>query len=320
MGQEKKEIGVIMSVYNEEPRWLKAAINSILSQTYRAFRYYILLDQPNNTVLKEIIEEYQIKDERILFYQNPQNFGLVYSLNKLIELVEEPYIARMDADDIACPQRLEKELNFLKENNLDFVVTGADYLDEEGNISPGDTIPNLDPCQVEQCSKYGNVAIHSSWLLKKKVYLKLGGYRNCQYCEDYDLVLRALQKHIKIGRMEEHLQQYRIRNSSITLTHALEQDEKVKFLMKCYRNGKQIEDLDVDKLNDRFKFVTDKECLEYGKAKHQIDQIASYLYQRKIGKCVSIFLNGFIKNPYFRRLFFNKFVNKIRLGRIYGQS
>ena len=101
MEQVKNEIGVIMSVYNEEPKWLRAAIESILSQTYKTFRYYILLDHPDNDVLKEIIEEYQKKDERILFYQNVQNIGLVYSLNKLIGLVEEPYIARMDAERLA---------------------------------------------------------------------------------------------------------------------------------------------------------------------------------------------------------------------------
>lgn len=320
MEQEKTEIGVIMSVYNEKPEWLKAAIDSVLSQTYRAFRYYILLDHPDNEVLKEIIEEYQKEDERILFYQNAKNIGLVYSLNKLIGLVEEPYIARMDADDIACPERLEKELKFLKEKNLDFVVTGADYLDEEGNISPGDCIPNLEPNQVVQCSKYGNVAIHSSWLLKKEVYLRLEGYRNCQYCEDYDLVLRALQRHTKIGRMEDHLQQYRIRNSSITLTHALEQDEKVKYLMKCYRHGKQIANLDVEKLNNRFEAVTDRQRYKYSKAKHQVDQIAQYLYQKEISRCFSVFINGFVKSQYFRTLFFTKFLNKIRLERIYRQS
>ena len=320
MEQVKNEIGVIMSVYNEEPKWLRAAIESILSQTYKTFRYYILLDHPDNDVLKEIIEEYQKKDERILFYQNVQNIGLVYSLNKLIGLVEEPYIARMDADDIACPERLEKELRFLKKHKLDFVVTGADYLDEDGNITPGDAIPNLSPRQVAQSSKYGNVAIHSSWLLKKKIYLKLEGYRNCQYCEDYDLVLRALQKHTRIGRMEEHLQQYRVRNSSITLTHALEQDEKVKFLMKSYRHGKQITDLDVEKLNQRFEAVTDRQRQKYSQAKHQVDQIAQYLYQKELRKCFYVFLSEFLKNRYFRTLFFTKFLNKIRLERIYGQG
>lgn len=320
MEQNRKEIGVIMSVYNEEPRWLKAAIESILSQTYRSFRYYILLDHPDNMILKEIIEDYQRKDDRILFYQNIQNIGLVYSLNKLIGLVEEPYIARMDADDIACPERFEKELKFLKEKKLDFVTTGADYLDEDGNISPGDSIPDLDSYQVRRCSKYGNVAIHSSWLLKKTVYLKLGEYRNCEYCEDYDLILRALQKGVRIGRIGEHLQQYRIRNSSITLTHALEQDEKVRFLMKCYRHRKQIADLDVEKVNERFSNVTEQQCRRYSNAKHQVDQIAQYLYKKEFGKCFSIFMNGFMKSKYFRFLFLNKFLNKIHLERIYRQS
>ena len=120
--------------------------------------------------------------------------------------------------------------------------------------------------------------------------------------------------------MEEHLQQYRVRNSSITLTHALEQDEKVKYLMKCYRHGKQIADLDVEKLNQSFEAVTDRQRQKYSQAKHQVDQIAQYLYQKELRKCFYVFLSEFLKNRYFRTLFFTKFLNKIRLERIYGQG
>ena len=190
---KKADVGIIMSVYNEEEEWLCAAIESILGQTYEAFRFYILLDNPNNLKLKKIINNYQKKDRRILFYENSSNIGLVKSLNKLLGIVEEPFIARMDADDVACSERIEREITFLKNYKLDFVMTGSDYLDEVGRISPGDNIPQLTEKQVAECSKYGNVSIHSSWLMKKEVYLKLQGYRECKYCEDYDFILRALQ-------------------------------------------------------------------------------------------------------------------------------
>lgn len=318
MNKKTADVGIIMSVYNEETEWLCAAIDSILGQTYEALRFYILLDNPENKKLKEIIKSYQQKDGRILFFENSSNIGLVRSLNKLIKLVEEPFIARMDADDVAKPERIEKEIKFLKNNKLDFVMTGADYLDEEGNISPGDNIPQLLAKQVAECSKYGNVSIHSSWLMKKEVYLKLNGYRNCKYCEDYDFILRALQADIKIGRLKEHLQMYRVRRNGITAQYALEQDQKVAFLRKCYISGEQIENLEVENLNVRFSDVSDKEVKNYCRDKADIDRLAQYLYKKKIGMSVMIMAKGFVRGHYFRKIFSEKFVNKVKLNRIYN--
>ena len=74
---KKADVGIIMSVYNEEEEWLCAAIESILGQTYETFRFYILLDNPENNKLKEIIKSYGKKDGRILFFENSSNMGLV---------------------------------------------------------------------------------------------------------------------------------------------------------------------------------------------------------------------------------------------------
>ena len=169
-----EKYSVLMSVYQkDDANALKESVDSILNQTVKTDNFVIVKDGPLTDELNQILDNYAKKYPEICIITLKKNVGLGKALHTGLLYCKHELVARMDADDIACPQRLEKELNFLKENNLDFVVTGADYLDEEENISPGDTIPNLDPCQVEQCSKYGNVAIHSSWLLKKKIYLKL---------------------------------------------------------------------------------------------------------------------------------------------------
>ena len=317
---KKADVGIIMSVYNEEEEWLCAAIESILRQTYEAFRFYILLDNPENKKLKEIIKSYEKKDGRILFFENSSNMGLVKSLNKLIKLVEEPFIARMDADDVARSERIEKEILFLKNNDLDFVMTGADYLDEYGNISQGDNIPQLTARQVAECSKYGNVSIHSSWVIKKEIYERLDGYRECKYCEDYDFILRALQADIKIGRLKEHLQIYRIRSNGITARYALEQDSKVAFLRKCYVQREKIQELKVEELNRKFSNVSEKEIQKYCKDKVEIDKMAQCLYDHNMIGVVRIMIQGFIHGQYFRKIFLKKFINKIRLNKIYNNK
>ena len=318
--EKKADVGIIMSVYNEEEEWLCAAIESILGQTYEAFRFYILLDNPENNKLKEIIRSYEKKDGRILFFENSSNMGLVKSLNKLIKLVEEPFIARMDADDVARSERIEKEILFLKNNDLDFVMTGADYLDEDGNISQGDSIPQLTARQVSECSKYGNVSIHSSWLMKKEIYQSLNGYRECKYCEDYDFIVRALQADIKIGRLKEHLQIYRIRSNGITARYSLEQDSKVAFLRKCYVQREKIQDLQVEELNRKFSNASEKEIQKYCKDKAKIDKMAQCLYEHNMPGAVQIMIQGFIHGQYFRKIFLEKFINKIRLNKIYSNK
>lgn len=104
----KPFVSVVMSVYNGE-LFLKEAIDSILSQTYKKFEFIIIDDGSTDGSLN-IINEYS--DERIKILVNPKNEGLIFSLNKGIELALGTYIVRMDADDISLPQRIEEQVSF----------------------------------------------------------------------------------------------------------------------------------------------------------------------------------------------------------------
>ena len=128
---EKEKISVIMSVYNEKERELKAAIDSILGQTYQNLEFIIILDNPLNKELQIVIEDYAKKDSRIRFFINKQNMGLVRSLNKALKYVTGRFIARMDADDVSLKSRLADQLDYLKKNNADFVFAGIEYIDED---------------------------------------------------------------------------------------------------------------------------------------------------------------------------------------------
>ena len=128
---ENEKISVIMSVYNEKERELKAAIDSILGQTYQNLEFIIVLDNPLNKKLQSVIEDYAEKDSRIRFFINNQNIGLVGSLNNALEYVTGDFIARMDADDISLKTRLADQLDYLKKSNADFVFAGIEYIDED---------------------------------------------------------------------------------------------------------------------------------------------------------------------------------------------
>ena len=107
-------VTVLMSVYNGE-KFLKEAMDSILTQTFTDFEFLIINDGSTDNSVK-IIESYN--DSRIRLINNEKNLKLIASLNKGISLARGKYIARMDCDDISSPMRLEKEVDFL-ENSSD---------------------------------------------------------------------------------------------------------------------------------------------------------------------------------------------------------
>ena len=100
-------ISVILSTYNEPCDMIVKSIDSILNQTYRTFELILINDNPAREELDILLNKYEKSDSRIIYNKNTENEGLVYCLNKAVGLATGDYIARMDADDISRPDRLE---------------------------------------------------------------------------------------------------------------------------------------------------------------------------------------------------------------------
>ena len=106
------KVTVLMPVYNCE-KYLRESIESILNQTFKDFEFLIINDGSSDKSA-EIVESYN--DNRINFVQNEKNIGLAASLNRGLDIAKGEYIARMDADDISLPERLEKQVRFMETN------------------------------------------------------------------------------------------------------------------------------------------------------------------------------------------------------------
>ena len=132
-----KKVSIIMSVYNEIETEVELSINSILNQTYLNLEIIIVIDNPNNEALIKKIKKYSEKDNRIKCIYNDKNIGLANSLNKGLKISTGDYIARMDADDISYPLRIEKQVEYL-EKNKDIFLLGcqAEKIDDK-NIKIG---------------------------------------------------------------------------------------------------------------------------------------------------------------------------------------
>ena len=98
-------ISVIMPVYNGE-RFLRQAVDSILSQTFKDFELIIINDGSSDST-EDIILSY--KDKRIRYVKNEKNLRLIKTLNKGLELASGQFVSRMDADDVAHPLLFEKQ-------------------------------------------------------------------------------------------------------------------------------------------------------------------------------------------------------------------
>ena len=242
-------ISVIMSTYNEQEVWLRKSIESILGQTYANLEFIIVIDNPQNEDLIRVVEEYAHKDSRVRIIKNSRNLGLVQSLNLALQQVSGSIVARMDADDISYPDRLEQEYRFMQEYHADFVMGTVDYIDEFENVDTNTFEKQYIGEEFNRILKVGNISAHPTWLLKKDVYQELKGYRDIDGCEDFDFLLRAVQKGYRCARMSRHILCYRMRRSGISRSKAMEQFVKMNYWRKLYRKNIVLENHKAEESN-----------------------------------------------------------------------
>ena len=233
-------VSVIMSAYNESESQLSASIESILNQTYTSIEFVIVNDNPKNEELRQVLERYAQQDQRIVPLENPENMGLVNSLNRAISRSTGKYLARMDADDIARPDRIQKQIEFLKARNLDFVGGYIALMDEDGNAMNRVMRFPVKHSQICRGMFWGSCIPHPTWLLRREVYESMGGYRQIPYAEDYDFILRVLKTKFKTGNIPCVVLDYRIRSSGISVSNSLKQEAVRHYLAENRRNVSQI--------------------------------------------------------------------------------
>lgn len=258
-------ISVIMPVFNEEPKDLEISIKSILNQTEERLELILILDNPDNKELDTFLTEYKSNDSRIRFEKNEKNIGIGLTLNRGIDLSKYDIIARLDADDISLPDRLEIQLDYLNQYpNVSMVSTNCVYIDENGNLigEKGD-IPEKSK-QVKKLLPFGSTIIHSSVMYRKKDIQKIGGYRQLLNCQDYDLWLRMLDNGLIIESINQKLTKYRIREGSITSRQALR-----SMLTEVYVRELHKERINHDSKNDSFSFENYITFLEKNKCNNK---------------------------------------------------
>ena len=223
---------VLMSVFNGE-KYLKEAIESILGQTFSDFEFLIINDGSTDSS-KEIILSYN--DPRIRYVENEKNIGLTKSLNKGLALAQGEYIARMDADDVSLPERLEKQVNFL-DSQKDIVLAGShsDFINEDGKVFKTNKRTYTKE-ELYYNLTFGNVFPHSSAMFRKKEILDMGGYDDFfKQAQDHELWFRVSRR-FAIGMVEHILVRWRESKENISSKHKESQrDSSKEVFIRCIR-------------------------------------------------------------------------------------
>ena len=226
MIKSSTKLSVIMSVYNAQET-IKKSIQSILDQSYKEFEFLILDDASTDETFN-ICNEYKKKDKRIEIYRNDKNLGLTKSLNKLISYSNGEIIARQDADDVSKKERLQKQLNYLCENNLDACTSRANIMNEEKVIP---RFSFLLPKKI--VIRYKNPFIHGTLLIRKSVLVENNYYdENFYYSQDYKLMSDLIKKNKKIKIMNENLYFLNMKNNISNLNK-----EEQNYYAKCVRKN-----------------------------------------------------------------------------------
>lgn len=237
-------VSVLIPCYNAE-KYVEKAIRSILDQTYKNIEVIAINDCSSDSTL-DILQTLSVEDSRIIVVNNEENLKIVKTLNKGIDFCQGDYIARMDSDDIALPDRIKKQVNFLEKN------TSCDLLGTLFNTfrdkNPTSFSLHTNPLKDEELRAYmlfKSGICHPSVMIRKRVFTELGLRFEQEYLhvEDYAFWSKAIyQTHL--ANLGEPLLLYRVHENQIsTKNNKLQLDNKKKvFSIHMQKLGIEIND------------------------------------------------------------------------------
>lgn len=214
-------VSVVLPVRNGG-QYLGQAVDSILSQTFENLELLLIDDHSTD----EAISSLDRNDTRLKLFSSKGN-GVVDAFNTGFKLGCGEYIARMDADDISLPDRIQCQLEYLDEHpSVDISGCCVEIFSDKGIQGGLERYQHwlnsvCEPEQVRQQIFIESPLPNPSLMFRRTALQRLGGYRNNHWPEDYDLLLRADAVHMRMGKPESVLLRWREHEARLTHTDAL---------------------------------------------------------------------------------------------------
>ena len=209
------KISVVMPVYNGE-KYLKEAIDSVLSQTFTDYEF-IIIDDCSTDGTSELIKTY--KDSRIRCIRNETNLGVALSLNRGLDEARGEYIARMDADDISLPDRFAKQIAIM-DGDRDIAVCGCDIIEFTDDGHEERKFFEYDCDKIKIGLLFNSALAHPTVMIRKAVLddNRLRYDPEYEKAEDFELWTRIAAKY-KLFVISEPLLRYRIHSLQVSNKH-----------------------------------------------------------------------------------------------------
>jgi glycosyltransferase involved in cell wall biosynthesis len=207
-------VTVLLPAYNAEA-WIREAVDSIIHQSLSDFELLVVEDGSTDRT-GQILGQYT--DARIRLIRHETNRGLIASLNEGLELARGSFVARMDADDLAHPKRLERQVAFMKSNpevgicGTWFVITGEGAPKRVRPPTSNDDMAAM----LFFRSPFGHPTVMMS-----RTFLQDAGLRynaEARHAEDFDFWVRARSK-TRFANLAQYLLQYRAHPAQVSLQH-----------------------------------------------------------------------------------------------------
>lgn len=228
-------VSVLMPVYNSQ-RYVAEAVESVLKQSFPDFELLITDDGSRDRSLK-ILQSYADKDTRIRL-RSQSNQGLTRTLNAMIQEARGEYVAILEHDDIALPDRLADEVAFLDQHPEVVCVSGAqDLIDEAGRFLTCLQLP-LTNAEIQQAALAGHGSMcHPGAMIRRSALLEVGGYNETMgLAHDLDLWLR-LGEIGELANLSKPVVRYRLHNASLSEQHCGKQRQEA--YLACERAWKR---------------------------------------------------------------------------------
>lgn len=211
-------VSIVMSVRDGEA-FVAAALASLAGQTLQDFEC-IVIDDGSRDGTPALLERAARHDTRLRLVRQEGGRGLVAALNLGCSLARAPWIARMDADDVALPGRLARQLERLAREPALVVLGGAAiFVDAQDRLLPSDPVLT-GPRALEQALARGDCPlIHPTVVMRRAAFEAVGGYRACiAHAEDYDLWLRLAERGA-LDNLPEPVLRYRRHPQQVSIRH-----------------------------------------------------------------------------------------------------
>lgn len=297
MGKSNELVSIVMSVYNEKKEWLIECIESIINQSYKNIEIIIIIDNPNNYKLIEIVETYCNNNSRIKMIINKKNIGLISSLNIALKYCNGEYIARMDADDISYYDRIEQQVNYLKKEKLDLCASYFTRIDENGTVIDKFETKYIKSKELEKAQQYINLLAHPSWVFKRSILKELKGYKNVPTAEDYDFTCRLILLGYKVGIIPINLLNYRVRENSITNSNSLYQRRVFNLVRDSFKDAIKFKK-EYNPYEKLLKIeVSEKSKKNYQIAQYRYIRFANLKKEKKFLKSIINLILSLINSP-----------------------